>query len=115
MQKQKGKRNLEQEETGRRIVHMAWNGDPRGEWISEEGSGAFDWKLGIESLVLISHRPEFGTRCKFSLERRSRATFLTSRHPHRLPLCKMELAIVLATCRDEGCVRKLKCVKALAQ
>lgn len=69
-------------------------GTPEGEWISEEGSGAFDWKLGIQSLVLISHRPEFGTRCKLSMGRWPWVTFLTSLHPHRLPLPEMELAIV---------------------
>lgn len=66
----KEKEIKEQEKTGRRIAHVAWNGDPSGKWIGEAGSGAFDWKLGTESPVLISRRPECGTQCKFSLERR---------------------------------------------
>ena len=61
---------------------MAWNGDPSGERISKEGSGAFDWNLGIKSLVLILNiRPRFGARFKFSLGRRSWATSVTSQHP----------------------------------
>lgn len=52
MQREKGKRKEEQERQAESRTY-GLKGGPEGNQSAREGSGAFDWNLGIKSMVLI--------------------------------------------------------------
>lgn len=70
MQKQKGERKEEQERQAEKVYIWPERGVPEGDQFFTEGSGAFEWHLGIKSMVLIFNRPEFRTWLWFSLDGR---------------------------------------------